>query len=114
MSEIPGLKFTKFSLNELSRNHIEKNVNLERPSSVKPDADKGTSKFAEMLKDGINEVNEVQKTADKMSTDLATGKNLDIHETMLAVSQAELTFNLMVQVRNKALEAYQEIMRMPI
>ena len=50
----------------------------------------------------------------KASTDLATGKKQNIHETMLAAAQAELNFNLMVQVRNKALEAYQEVMRMPV
>ncbi|RZA14668.1 MAG: flagellar hook-basal body complex protein FliE, partial [Proteobacteria bacterium] len=51
---------------------------------------------------------------DKKATDLANGKDTNIHETMLASSQAELSFNMMVQVRNKALSAYQEIMRMPI
>jgi flagellar hook-basal body complex protein FliE len=47
-------------------------------------------------------------------TELASGKTGNIHETMLAATQAELSFNLMVQVRNKALEAYNEIMRMPV
>ncbi len=70
--------------------------------------------FRDLLFDGVNAVNEAQSSADKMSTDLATGKSENIHEVMLAVSNAELTFNLMVQLRNKALEAYQEVMRMPV
>ena len=74
---------------------------------------KGPS-FMEHLQQGIEGVNQDQKLSDKAATDLATGKKQNIHETMLAASQAEITFNLMVQVRNKALEAYQEIMRMPV
>lgn len=70
--------------------------------------------FIDHLKGAIEEVNQTQVAADKKATDLATGKETNIHDTMLASSQAELSFNLMVQVRNKALEAYQEIMRMPV
>lgn len=73
----------------------------------------GTS-FLDHLKDSIKETNQMQKSADKMAVDVATGKTANLHETMLAVTQAELTFNLMVQVRNRALEAYQEVMRMPV
>lgn len=73
----------------------------------------GTS-FSEHLQQGISEVNAKQVSADKMSMELATGKSGNIHETMIATTQAELAFNLMVQVRNKALEAYSEVMRMPV
>ena len=72
------------------------------------------SAFAEHLKEGINEVNQLNKTADRMGMELATGKSQNIHETMLASTQAELAFNLMVQLRNKALEAYGEVMKMPV
>lgn len=74
----------------------------------------GSPSFLDHLENGIKSVNESQKLSDKAATDLATGKKQNIHETMLAASQAEITFNLMVQVRNKALEAYQEVMRMPV
>jgi flagellar hook-basal body complex protein FliE len=66
------------------------------------------------LKGSLAEVNEMQKRADSMAMDLASGKSENLHETMLATTQAELTFNLMVQLRNRALEAYQEVMRMPV
>ena len=56
----------------------------------------------------------MQKKADSMSMDVASGKSENLHETMLATTQAEITFNLMVQLRNRALEAYQEVMRMPV
>jgi flagellar hook-basal body complex protein FliE len=70
--------------------------------------------FMAYVKEGVNEVNQMQKTADKMSVDVASGNAENLHETMLALTQAELSFNLMVQVRNKGLEAYQEIMRMQV
>ena len=74
----------------------------------------GAGSFFDHLSQGVKEVNSSQVQADKMATDLATGKTENLHETMLATSQAELTFNLMVQLRNKALEAYTEVMRMPV
>ncbi|NRA62923.1 MAG: flagellar hook-basal body complex protein FliE [Pseudobacteriovorax sp.] len=70
--------------------------------------------FMDHVENSIKAVNDHQKLADKAATDLATGKKQNIHETMLTASQAEITFNLMVQMRNKALEAYQEVMRMPV
>jgi flagellar hook-basal body complex protein FliE len=79
-----------------------------------PAATDGGPSFVDHLKDNLHEINHSQIKADRMSMELSTGKTNNIHETMLATSQAELSFNLMVQVRNKALEAYNEIMRMPV
>lgn len=70
--------------------------------------------FTQHLKEGVQQVNTEHTVAEKMATDLSTGRSGNIHETMLAATTAELSFNLMVQVRNKALEAYTEIMRMPV
>jgi flagellar hook-basal body complex protein FliE len=78
------------------------------------DGGKAGSSFMDMLSSSINEVNEMQKKSDSMSMDLASGKSENLHETMIASTQAELSFNLMVQIRNRALEAYQEVMRMPV
>lgn len=73
--------------------------------------DKG---FLDLLKNGINEVNSAVKSSEKASMDLVSGKSSNMHEVMLAASQAELGFNLLVQLRNKAIEAYQEVMRMQV
>ena len=70
--------------------------------------------FADMLKEGIGQVNSSMQAADQSATDLATGKNSNIHETMLSATKAELGFNMMVQLRNKAIESYQEVMRMQV
>jgi flagellar hook-basal body complex protein FliE len=93
-----------------AQNQVQKKPELPGPSA----SEKSEKSFFDHLKDSVNEVNLMQKTADTKSTDLATGKNENIHETMLAVNQAELGFQLLVQIRNKALEAYQEVMRMSI
>ena len=89
------------------------------PKSNKLGADQSSAKqsgqsFVDLLKDGIKEVNQSQKIADKKASEVATGKSGELHEVMLAASQAELSFNLLVQIRNKALEAYTDIMRMPV
>ena len=76
--------------------------------------DRQGQSFVDFLQQSMTNVDASQKTADKMAVDLASGKTETIHETMLALSQAELTFNFMVQVRNKVLESYQEVMRMQV
>jgi flagellar hook-basal body complex protein FliE len=84
-------------------------------AGVAPEGDKkGGASFADHLKQGIAEVNGLNVKADRLAMELQTGKTGNIHETMLAATQAELSFNLMVQIRNKALEAYSEIMKMPV
>lgn len=85
------------------------------PASPKasPDISQGKN-FLDHLTESLLEVNELNKNADAMAKEVATGKSENIHETMLALTQAELSFDLMVQVRNKVLEAYQEVMRMPV
>ena len=70
--------------------------------------------FADMLAKGIKEVNQASKDSEQASMDLAAGKNTNIHETMLAATKAELGFNMLVQLRNKAIDAYQEVMRMQV
>lgn len=70
--------------------------------------------FLEMLKDGLKEANTSMKVSDKASMDLASGRSDNIHETMLAAAKAELAFNMMVQLRNKGIEAYQEVIRMQV
>ena len=80
-------------------------LNQNKPESL------GQS-FADNLKKAISTVNDYQVKADQAVTDLAVGRNNRIHETMMAAQEAELSLKMLLQVRNKALEAYREIMRM--
>ncbi len=70
--------------------------------------------FEDMLKESLEKVNTLQQEADRSMEGLVAGKDMDLHETMIAVEKADLSFNLMVQVRNKLLAAYEEIMRMQV
>ena len=74
----------------------------------------GQMSFADTLKDAINTVDKLQKSADVKMQELATGKSQNIHETMIAAEKAELALKLMVQVRNKVIDAYQDIMKMQV
>lgn len=80
----------------------------------KTNASDSSPSFADELARGIKDINNKQVSADRLAIELSSGRTGNIHETMLASTQAELSFNLMVQVRNKALEAYTEIMRMQV
>ena len=70
--------------------------------------------FGEMLKSHLTEVNHLQTSADTAARKLASGQDKDIHNTMIAMEKASVAFQLTMQVRNKVLEAYQEIMRMQV
>jgi flagellar hook-basal body complex protein FliE len=74
----------------------------------------GSKSFADTLKDAVQNVNEAQQVADVKMQEIATGKNHNIPEVMIAAEKADISLKLMVQVRNKIIEAYQEIMKMQV
>ena len=76
--------------------------------------EKDQKTFGDTLKDAINNVNALQKTSDAKMQDLATGKAKNIPDVMIAAEKADIALRLMVQVRNKIVEAYQEIMKMQV
>ncbi len=70
--------------------------------------------FFEVLLDKVKEVDAKEKEAEKAILDLLTGKEVDPVELSMKISQADVSMKLLLRLRNKALEAYQEIMRMQI
>ena len=85
------------------------------PSSVKRNASEaGKSSFGNILKDSIKEVNQLQHAADVSIEQLVAGKSKNLHETMIALEKADISFRLMMEVRNKIIDAYHEIMRMQV
>ena len=70
--------------------------------------------FADTLAQSLDKVNTLQQEADVAIQDFITGDKRNIHETMIAVGKADLAFRLTMQVRNKMVEAYQEVMRMQV
>ena len=77
----------------------------------KTGADSGGPSFADTLAESLDKVNTMQKQADVAIQDFVAGDTRNIHETMIAVGKADLAFRLTMQVRNKIVEAYQEVMR---
>ena len=67
--------------------------------------------FAEALGDALNTVNRQYAEADQAAADLATGRSRDVHGTMIAMEKADISFRLVMQVRNKIVSAYETIMR---
>ncbi len=70
--------------------------------------------FGQMLMDAIKEVSEVQHKSEGLQNDLMAGRPVETHDLMIAMQQASTAMNLTMQVRNKLLEAYQEISRMNV
>ena len=70
--------------------------------------------FSKFLGEMIEKVNSSQIESDKAVQQLVTGETKSLHEAMIAMEKASISFQFMNQVRNKAVEAYQEIMRMPV
>jgi flagellar hook-basal body complex protein FliE len=71
--------------------------------------------FSNLLKTSINTVNETQKHAGKLTEAFQAGdENTDLTQVMIALQKANVSFQAMTQVRNKLVEAYQEVMRMQI
>lgn len=71
----------------------------------------GGEAFAEQLKSALNEVNELQENKDVAMANMATGQVKDLHQAALAIGKAETNMKLMLEIRNKALNAYKEIGR---
>ncbi|SMC66013.1 flagellar hook-basal body complex protein FliE [Sporomusa malonica] len=78
-------------------------------SSQQPD-----KPFGEFLKDALNNVNNLQGESRQASMNLAAGKVQDIAEVTIAAEKAAIALQLTMQVRNKVVDAYQEVMRMQV
>jgi flagellar hook-basal body complex protein FliE len=70
--------------------------------------------FGDFLNKAIGEVNSLQQDSSQLKSNLVTGNIEDIHQVMIASEKANLAFQLTLQIRNKVIEAYQEIMRMQV
>lgn len=97
--QVEALKLTPVTSRAVS--HIGENQPLVEGKS-----------FGQYLNDALDNVNELQLKGEKASIDMAAGKVEDISQVVVATEKASIALQLTMQVRNKALDAYQEIMRM--
>lgn len=73
-----------------------------------------TTSFSDELQNAINSVNTEQQKSDLMTNKLIAGENVELTDVMITAQKASVTLNTALQIRNKAVEAYQEIMRMTV
>jgi len=82
--------------------------------SVKPGGQQAPSSFEDLLTRSIGTVEQANQTATNAAQQFLSGANEDLHTVAIAEQKAELTSDLFMQVRNKAISAYQEIMKMQL
>lgn len=80
-------------------------------NNPKATSNEHAGEFAKYLKSAINETNEIQQEKEQAIADLATGQVKDLHQAAMAIGKAETSMKLMLEIRNKALNAYKEISR---
>jgi flagellar hook-basal body complex protein FliE len=107
------MKLTPLSSNPLTRQLQE----LARPGQSNPESTAGgtaAGTFIETLEKAFTKVNHLQLEADRKIDAVTTGRSDDTLGAVVALQQAELSLQLLAQVRNKALKVYEEIIKMPV
>ena len=95
----------------------EMHIKPVMPHSILPGAapkkgEKPDTSFVDVLHNSIQEINKLQLNANEQVQKLARGEIKDVHQVMIAAQEANLAFSMMMQIRNKIVEAYQEIIKM--
>ena len=94
----------------LNIDNLANQVNKVKSQVDKAEAgEKGS--FKDLLKDFVGDVNNMQRKADEAVDQLAAGEVTDVHDVMVKVEEAHLSFNLMMEIRNKIVEGYKEVLR---
>lgn len=93
-----------------ARQVVPEFAQLARPDQ---NDDKNLS-FPQVLKEMVNDTNDLQHAAAMIAEKFALGEVTDIHEVMIAAEEAGVALELVMEIRNKLIEAYQELMRMPV
>jgi flagellar hook-basal body complex protein FliE len=92
-------------------NKIDSNVNI---GNIQNKNKTNGGEFAELLKKELNETNEMLSDAKKAETDIATGEVKDLAKASITIQKAELKMKMMLEVRNKAISAYKELLKTQI
>lgn len=89
-------------------------ASIDQKSAAEADAKKMMTSFGETLNKAIGDVNSLQQEAGKAVDKMVVGEDVDLHDVMIAVEKAKTSFSLLMEVRNKTLDAYRELMRITI
>lgn len=87
-------------------------ISPERGGRLQPQ--QSGESFSDMLIRAVGSVDQTMKESDQNVQDFVAGKTDNVHDVMISMQRAQLSFQMMVEVRNKAIEAYHEISRMQI
>jgi len=86
----------------------------DRSKALEHSLSETTASFGETLTKAIADVNSLQAEAGKAAESMVRGESVDLHDVMVAVEKAKTSFELLMEVRNKTISAYQELMRMQV
>lgn len=87
---------------------------LEKAGKAAAKSEEASQPFSEVLQEAVEEVNHLAKASDQEVGKILSGDINDVHSAMVAMQKADLSFQMAMQVRNKLVEAYQEVMRMQV
>lgn len=96
------------------KNNIQPIATGTTESISKVQGGQGGLDFAQVLKDSIEDVNTQQQVSEQALADMASGQVKDLHQAAIAINRAENSMKVMLEVRNKAINAYKEILRTQI
>jgi flagellar hook-basal body complex protein FliE len=105
MKDVAGAK--AISLPELQT--LNPSASIQPPDAAQP-----SYSFQNLVGNFVNEVSDKQAAAGDAVNGLLSGKNVSLHQAMISMEEASVSFQLMVEVRNKLVDSYQELMRMQI
>lgn len=111
IENLSGFRSSQGLDGQMSESRVQREMTQQ---GLETSSGSGGVTFSDMLKDSFDEVNKFQHQADHAIKELVAGRNKNVHETMLAIDRAETSLKLAMQVRNKILDAYREIMRMQV
>lgn len=87
---------------------------FENTNTTVSNNNNSSNTFQDLLKENLDKLNEKQIEADNITNDFIIGKDVDVHEMMLSMEEAKMSLQLAIQVRNKVVEAVQELNRMQL
>ena len=100
------------NINRLVPGLVEK-LDVNKSTAVSAE-DKKEASFSEVFSNMMNSVNDLQQDAAQIQTDFMNGEPVEIHQMMIKAQEAGIAMDLLLEIRNKLINAYTEIMRMPM
>lgn len=94
--------------------NLQNNIPNQLTTNLAKKVDENVKSFDETLKEFVSDVNELQNQATEATNKMLSGEPIDVHEVMVAAEKAKTSFELLMELRNKTLDAYRELMRMQV